>query len=205
MCPQYGLHGEGNGLLLRRCGADGGGIACAGGLGGSRRRLPVPHPRRPGRAARGGKGALPPVPRSLEDLAAILYTSGTTGRSKGAMLSQGNLLSNAQALRSFGAGRPMTYSCIACPFITSTAPGSALRHARALGGHFLPRFSPEAVLEALPGATVFMGVPTHYVRLLDTSGLSAEASAGMRLWVSAPPPAAGNPRGLRGPHGASNS
>ena len=45
-----------------------------------------------------------------------------------------------------------------------------------------------------------MGVPTHYVRLLDKSGLSAEASAGMRLWVSAPP-LAGNPRGLRGPAG----
>jgi len=53
---------------------------------------------------------------------------------------------------------------------------------------FLPRFSPEAVLEALPGATVFMGVPTHYVRLLDAPGLTVEASAAMRLWVSGSAP-----------------
>ena len=134
--------------------------------------------------------ALPPVPRCLEDLAAILYTSGTTGRSKGAMLSQGNLLSNAQALRSLWGWQADDVLVHSLPIYHVHGLFVALHCAMLEPSevHFLPRFSPEAVLDALPGATVFMGVPTHYVRLLDKSGLSAEASAGMRLWVSGSAP-----------------
>lgn len=134
--------------------------------------------------------ALAPVPRSAEDLAAILYTSGTTGRSKGAMLSHGNLLSNAHALRSLWGWQADDVLVHSLPIYHVHGLFVALHCAMLEPSEvrFLLRFSPEAVLEALPGATVFMGVPTHYVRLLDAPGLTGQAAAGMRLWVSGSAP-----------------
>ncbi len=133
---------------------------------------------------------LAPVARSPEDLAAILYTSGTTGRSKGAMLSHGNLLSNAEALRTLWGWARDDVLVHSLPIYHVHGLFVALHCAMLEPSEvrFLPRFSPEAVLEALPGATVFMGVPTHYVRLLDAPELTAQAAAGMRLWVSGSAP-----------------
>ncbi|MBL6715102.1 MAG: AMP-binding protein [Pseudomonadales bacterium] len=133
---------------------------------------------------------LAPVPREAKDLAAILYTSGTTGRSKGAMLSHGNLLSNARTLRSLWGWQRDDVLLHTLPIYHVHGLFVALHCAMLEPSEvrFLPRFSPEAVLAELPTATVYMGVPTHYVRLLDAPGLSREASEGMRLWVSGSAP-----------------
>ncbi|PXW96614.1 malonyl-CoA/methylmalonyl-CoA synthetase [Sphaerotilus hippei] len=131
-----------------------------------------------------------PVPRRADDLAAILYTSGTTGRSKGAMLSHGNLLSNALVLKDFWDWRPGDVLIHALPIFHVHGLFVAI-HGALLNGScmlWLGRFDPKAVVERLPRATVFMGVPTLYVRLLQESGLTREACAGMRLFISGSAP-----------------
>ena len=130
------------------------------------------------------------VPRGRDDLAAFLYTSGTTGRSKGAMLSHGNLASNAAALRDawrFTAddrllhGLPIfhTHGLFVATNITLMAGGSML---------FLPRFDLPEMMRLLPKATAMMGVPTFYTRLLSRPDFTRELVAHMRLFVSGSAP-----------------
>jgi malonyl-CoA/methylmalonyl-CoA synthetase len=130
------------------------------------------------------------VTRQPDDLAAILYTSGTTGRSKGAMLSHGNLLSNAQMLKTYWDWQPDDVLIHALPIFHVHGLFVAC-HGALLNGSpmlWLNRFEPRAVLERLPRATLFMGVPTLYVRLLQEPGLDRLAAAHMRLFVSGSAP-----------------
>jgi malonyl-CoA/methylmalonyl-CoA synthetase len=133
------------------------------------------------------------VPRARDDLAAILYTSGTTGRSKGAMLTHGNLLANAEVLHeAWGfAGREGQDVLIhALPIFHVHGLFVAI-HAALLSATRLlwfARFDAAATAARLPEATVFMGVPTLYVRLLAEPGLGREACAGMRLFVAGSAP-----------------
>jgi malonyl-CoA/methylmalonyl-CoA synthetase len=130
------------------------------------------------------------VPCAPDDLAAILYTSGTTGRSKGAMLTHENLSSNALTLMDcwrFTSGDRLIH---ALPVFHAhglfAAAGVALLSGAAMV--FQNRFDPDAVIAALPGATALMGVPTLYGRLLDQPSLTRDACASMRLFVSGSAP-----------------
>jgi len=128
--------------------------------------------------------------KSAADLAAILYTSGTTGRSKGAMLSHGNLASNARMLQRYWDWWPDDVLVHALPLFHVHGLFVACHGALINGSPmlWLARFEPHAVVERLRRGTVFMGVPTHYVRLLHESSLTREACAGMRLFVSGSAP-----------------
>lgn len=128
---------------------------------------------------------LPPHRAAPEDLAAIVYTSGTTGRSKGAMLTHRNLLSNARALvATWGIG-PKDALLHALPLFHIHGLFVALNTVLLAGGRvdLLPAFDPGAVLGRLPHATLFMGVPTYYTRLLADPRLDADAVASIRLFV----------------------
>jgi len=130
------------------------------------------------------------TPCHPDDLAAILYTSGTTGRSKGVMLSRENLASNAEALVSlwrFSEGDVLLH---ALPVFHTHGLFVATNCALYAGASliFLPAFSPDAVLAVLPKATVMMGVPTFYARLLDTTRLTPEACTTIRLFISGSAP-----------------
>jgi malonyl-CoA/methylmalonyl-CoA synthetase len=130
------------------------------------------------------------VPCRADDLAAILYTSGTTGRSKGAMLSHGNLLSNAQVLKTYWGWRQGDVLIHALPIFHVHGLFVAL-HGALLNGSkmfWMAKFEPKRVLEKMPQATVFMGVPTLYVRLLTEPGLNREAVHNMRLFVAGSAP-----------------
>ena len=131
-----------------------------------------------------------PVPRAADDLAAILYTSGTTGRSKGAMLSHGNLLSNARVLKDYWGWQPGDTLIHALPIFHAHGLFVAL-HGALLNGSpmlWLARFDPRLVIQLLPRATVFMGVPTLYTRLLAEPGLTREVASHMRLFISGSAP-----------------
>lgn len=131
------------------------------------------------------------VERDSDDLAAILYTSGTTGRSKGAMLSHGNLQSNAEVLHDhwhWQDGRDVLLHAL--PVFHVHGLFVAL-HCALLGTssvHFLPRFELEEVLRLLPESTVMMGVPTFYTRLLDSPAFNTELCRNMRLFISGSAP-----------------
>ena len=125
-----------------------------------------------------------------DDLAAILYTSGTTGRSKGAMLSHDNLLSNALTLKDYWGWSASDVLIHALPifhvhglFVASHC--ALLSGARMI---WLSKFDPNAVLARLPEATVFMGVPTLYVRLLADTRLNRVICKNMRLFVAGSAP-----------------
>ena len=125
-----------------------------------------------------------------DDLAAILYTSGTTGRSKGAMLTHGNLLSNARVLKDYWGWRPGDVLIHALPIFHVHGLFVAIHGALINGSKmlWLARFDPKHVIAAMPSATVFMGVPTLYVRLLAEPSLTRETTRSMRLFVAGSAP-----------------
>jgi malonyl-CoA/methylmalonyl-CoA synthetase len=148
-----------------------------------------------------GQGTLPDRARALaaglrdadrgpDDLAAILYTSGTTGRSKGAMLTHENLASNARALVDLWRFTREDVLLHALPIFHTHGLFTAATTTLFAGGSllFLPRFDPDEVLAALPRATSMMGVPTYYVRLLQHPGLTREATRHVRLFTSGSAP-----------------
>src|SRR5690606_10363138 len=125
-----------------------------------------------------------------DDLACIVYTSGTTGRSKGAMLSHANIGSNALVLHRYWRWRRGDVLLHALPIFHVHGLFVAC-HGALLSGSpmlWLSRFEPGAVIERLPRATVFMGVPTMYVRLLDDERFDAQRVRSMRLFVSGSAP-----------------
>lgn len=130
------------------------------------------------------------VQRKADDLAAILYTSGTTGRSKGAMLSHGNMLSNAKVLKDYWGWQPGDVLIHALPIFHVHGLFVAIHGALINGSKmiWLSRFDPKLVVEKLREATVFMGVPTLYVRMLAEPGLTREACRNMRLFVAGSAP-----------------
>jgi malonyl-CoA/methylmalonyl-CoA synthetase len=131
-----------------------------------------------------------PAPSRADDPAVILYTSGTTGRSKGAVLSHGNLLANTETLYGYWGWRPDDVLIHALPIfhvhgLFVAAQGALYGASRMI---WFNRFDAQAIVRRLPEATVFMGVPTLYVRMLQQSGLTQEACRRMRLFASGSAP-----------------
>ncbi len=130
------------------------------------------------------------VARDADDLAAILYTSGTTGRSKGAMLSHDNLLSNAATLRDAWRFTSADRLIHALPIFHTHGLFVASNVILLSGAsmYLLPKFDPDRVLGLMPKATVLMGVPTFYVRLIQSPDLTPDRAANMRLFISGSAP-----------------
>ena len=126
----------------------------------------------------------------VDDLAAIVYTSGTTGRSKGAMLTHGNMLSNAQVLKDYWGWTEGDVLIHALPIFHVHGLFVAIHGALLNGSRmfWLGKFDPKLVIRKMPEATVFMGVPTLYVRMLAEPGLNREAARHMRLFISGSAP-----------------
>jgi malonyl-CoA/methylmalonyl-CoA synthetase len=131
-----------------------------------------------------------PVPRGADDLAAILYTSGTTGRSKGAMLSHDNLASNSQTLQEYWRFTRDDVLIHALPIFHTHGLFVATNVALLAGAAtvFLAKFDANAILDAMPQATALMGVPTFYTRLLEDPRLNKETVSNMRLFISGSAP-----------------
>ena len=130
------------------------------------------------------------VARGPEDLAALLYTSGTTGRSKGAMLSHKNLLSNAQSLTDLWAITDQDRLIHALPIFHTHGLFVAMNTCLLAGAkvRFMAAFKPDTIFEEMPKSTMMMGVPTFYTRLLDDTRLTRDLCADMRLFVSGSAP-----------------
>jgi malonyl-CoA/methylmalonyl-CoA synthetase len=128
--------------------------------------------------------------KAEDDMAAILYTSGTTGRSKGAMLTHRNLLSNAEVLKDYWGWTEGDVLIHALPIFHVHGLFVALHGALLNGSKMLwfGKFDPRRVVGKLPEATVFMGVPTLYVRMLAEPGLTMEAVRNMRLFIAGSAP-----------------
>lgn len=124
------------------------------------------------------------------DLAAILYTSGTTGRSKGAMLTHKNLSSNAKVLQKFWGWKKGDVLLHALPIfhvhgLFVAAHGALINGSKMI---WLPRLDTAQLIHYMPKSTVMMGVPTFYVRLLADKGFTKEVTRSMRLFVSGSAP-----------------
>jgi malonyl-CoA/methylmalonyl-CoA synthetase len=141
-------------------------------------------------AAAGMDARFPTADRDGDDLAAFLYTSGTTGRSKGAMLTQGNLLSNAETLTDDWRFTREDVLLHALPIFHTHGLFVATNITLIAGGSmiFLPKFDLDQVVASLPGATTMMGVPTFYTRLLGDARLTRDLVAHMRLFISGSAP-----------------
>ena len=148
-----------------------------------------------------GRGSLPDrckacapnfedVNRAANDLAAILYTSGTTGRSKGAMLTHGNLASNAETLAAVWHFSPADVLLHALPIYHTHGLLVAVNTVLFSGGKIIlmAKFDPDECLALMPRATAMMGVPTFYTRLLRHENLARERTAHMRLFISGSAP-----------------
>ncbi|MEW6256070.1 MAG: malonyl-CoA synthase [Pseudomonadota bacterium] len=142
------------------------------------------------RAAEGLPAEFADVPRGPSDLGGILYTSGTTGRAKGAMLSHDNLLSNALTLRDYWRFTRDDVLIHALPIFHTHGLFVATNIILLAGARmiFCPKFDAGECLSLMPQATSLMGVPTFYTRLLDHPGLTPQATAHMRLFVSGSAP-----------------
>jgi malonyl-CoA/methylmalonyl-CoA synthetase len=129
-------------------------------------------------------------PRRPDDLAGLLYTSGTTGRSKGAMMSHRNLLSNAQALTDLWRMTSRDHLIHALPIFHTHGLFVAMNTSLLAGAtvRFMERFDVDAVLAAMPKATLMMGVPTFYTRLLASPAFTADVTRNMRLFISGSAP-----------------
>src|ERR1700684_2278348 len=141
-------------------------------------------------AADKASSAFTTVPRADDDLAAILYTSGTTGRSKGAMLTHDNLASNSLTLVDYWGFTDKDVLIHALPIYHTHGlfvASNVTLFARA-AMIFLPKFDPEAVVKLMARATVLMGVPTFYTRLLQSPSLTHESTKHMRLFISGSAP-----------------
>ena len=130
------------------------------------------------------------VKKANDDLAAILYTSGTTGRSKGAMLTHGNLGSNAQVLKEFWGWKKGDILLHALPIfhvhgLFVAAHGALLNGSKMI---WLPRLDTAQLIKHLPRSTIMMGVPTFYVRLLLDPNFNQSVCKNMRLFVSGSAP-----------------
>lgn len=130
------------------------------------------------------------VHREPTDLAAILYTSGTTGRSKGAMLTHDNLASNAKVLQQYWDWKPDDVLLHTLPLfhvhgLFVAAHGALLNGSKMI---FLPKFDSAEVIRNLPRATMFMGVPTYYVRLLADPAFGEKVCGRIRLFISGSAP-----------------
>jgi len=128
--------------------------------------------------------------KDQDDLAAILYTSGTTGRSKGAMLTHGNMLSNAQTLKSYWGWKKGDVLLHALPIfhvhgLFVAAHGALINGSKMI---WLPRLDTAALIQNMPRSTVMMGVPTFYVRLLADKNFTKAVCRNMRLFVSGSAP-----------------
>jgi malonyl-CoA/methylmalonyl-CoA synthetase len=139
---------------------------------------------------RQASAAFATIARADDDLAAILYTSGTTGRSKGAMLTHENLRSNAVALIDAWRFTGDDVLIHALPIFHTHGLFVATNVVLLAGASmiFMARFDADAVLAAMARASVLMGVPTFYTRLVDHSGLGRDAAAHMRLFISGSAP-----------------
>ena len=138
-----------------------------------------------------------PVARQADDLAAILYTSGTTGRSKGAMLTHGNMLSNAVTLKDYwgwkSTGGPEGRGDVlihALPIFHVHGLFVAIHGALINGSKmiWMAKFDPKRAIAHMARATVFMGVPTLYVRMLAEPTLNKAAVKNMRLFIAGSAP-----------------
>lgn len=141
-------------------------------------------------AANIAPAAFDTVARDHDDLAALLYTSGTTGRSKGAMLTHANLVSNAKVLREAWRYSAQDVLIHALPIFHTHGLFVATNVTLFSGASmiFLPRFDVDRIIELFSRASVLMGVPTFYVRLLQHAMLDDAATSGMRLFISGSAP-----------------
>jgi malonyl-CoA/methylmalonyl-CoA synthetase len=130
------------------------------------------------------------APRDADDLASLIYTSGTTGRSKGAMITHRNISSNARTLHAYWGFRPGDVLLHALPIFHVHGLFVALHTALLNGSRilWLPRFDLVEMMRLLPRATVIMGVPTFYTRLLADPAFGARHCRNLRLAISGSAP-----------------